>query len=126
MGRMYRRWQGVFLTVALLGGLTSCLNWPHAGVSSKKPDKALFDRAMSAAERHHYDVANMTLQTLVNTYPDSEYAKRAERVLEDPRIAPCGISGNMVFFSNPPSTSGADCNSTSPTELEFLPLPDLE
>jgi len=124
MGRMYRRWQGVFLTVALLGGLTSCLNWPHAGVSSKKPDKALFDRAMSAAERHHYDVANMTLQTLINTYPDSEYAKKAERILEDPRIAACGVYGNIVFF--PPSTSGADCNSTPPSDLEFLPPPDLE
>jgi hypothetical protein len=123
---MYRQCQGVFLTVARLGGLTACLNWPDAGVSSKKPPKVLFDQAMSAAERHHYDVANMTLQTLVNTYPDSEYAKRAERVLEGPRIAPCGVSGNMVFFSNPPSTSRADCASTSPDEPEFLPPPDLE
>jgi hypothetical protein len=68
---MYRRWRALSLTVGLLGGLTACLNWPDAGVSSTKPDKVLFDRAMSTAERHHYDVAHMTLQTLVNTYPDS-------------------------------------------------------
>ena len=99
---MYRRFRGVSLTVALLGGLTSCLNWPDAGVSTRKPDKVLFDRAMSATERHRYDVANLTIQTLVNTYPDSEYAKKAKGVLEDPRIAACGVSGNMIFFSHSP------------------------
>lgn len=123
---MYRRWRGVSLTVALLGGLTSCLNWPDAGVSTRKPDKVLFDRAMSAAQRHHYDVANITLQTLVNTYPDSEYAKRAERLLEDPRIAPCGGSGPIVFPSNSSLTCRPGSTSTSPDEPEFLPPPDAE
>jgi hypothetical protein len=123
--RMHRRWRAVSLTVALLGGLTACAVWPDTGVSSRKPDKVLFDRAMSAAERHHYDVANLTLQVLVNTYPDSKYAKRAERLVEDPRIAPCGVSGDMVFLTNSPSTCLADSTSTS-NELEFLPPPDPE
>jgi len=127
MARTDRRWRGVSLTVAFLGGLTSCLNGPDAGVSSRKPDKVLFERAMSAAERHHYDVANMTLRTLINTYPDSEYAKRAERVvIEDPRIASCGGFGSIVFPSDSSSTCRADRTSTSPDELEFLPPPDLE
>jgi hypothetical protein len=52
---------------------------------------------MSALEQGRYSVANLTLQTLINTYPDSEYASEAQEVLDDPRIAPCGES----FTSSP-------------------------
>jgi outer membrane protein assembly factor BamD len=38
----------------------------------------LFDRAMDAMKEHKYDVARMTLQTLINTYPDSEFVARAK------------------------------------------------
>ena len=47
---------------------------------------------MSAVEQDRFTVANLTLQTLINTYPDSEYANKAKQVLEDPRIAPCDES----------------------------------
>jgi len=52
----------------------------------------LFNRAMSAVEQDRFAVANLTLRTLVNTYPDSEYVSKAELLLEDPRIAECGES----------------------------------
>jgi len=87
-------WRTSAVIAVLLCGLTACLKWPNAEVSSKQPDRVLFDRGMSAVTRGRFDVANLTLQTLVNTYPDSEYATKAKLVLEDPRIAECGESWN--------------------------------
>ena len=44
---------------------------PLAGVNSKQPDKELFDKAMTAMKKGKYDVARLDLQTMLNTYPDS-------------------------------------------------------
>ncbi len=51
---------------------------PLAEVDSKQPDKVLYDRAMKAMKQHKYDVARITLQTLINAYPDSEFIARAK------------------------------------------------
>ena len=56
---------------------------PIANVDSKQPDKVLFDRAMDAMAHHKYDVARLSLQTLINTYPDSEYIARAKLGIAD-------------------------------------------
>ena len=40
---------------------------------SKQPDKELYDKAMVAMKKGRYDVARLDLQTLLNTYPESEY-----------------------------------------------------
>jgi hypothetical protein len=87
--RVHQGWQIVFLMAALLCGFTACLKWP-----ATQPDKMLFERAISAVEDNRFDVAHITLQTLINTYPDSEYASKAAALLEDPRIAKYGESWN--------------------------------
>ena len=87
---MHRTRQIIGLTCGLLCGLTACR--PYAEVGSGPPDKVLFDRGMVAVHQKRFDVARLSLQTLVNTYPDSSYARRAEVVLDDPRIANCGES----------------------------------
>src|SRR2546430_1911957 len=51
---------------------------PLANVGSKQPDKVLFDRAMDAMKHNRFDVARLTLETMINTYPDSEYIARAK------------------------------------------------
>jgi len=56
---------------------------PIADVDSKQPDKVLFDRAMDAMQHSKYDVARLSLQTLINTYPDSEYVARAKLAIGD-------------------------------------------
>src|SRR5215475_12886182 len=56
---------------------------PLANVSSKQPDKVLFDKAMVSLKKGRYDVARLTLQTLLNTYPDSEYRMRAKLAVGD-------------------------------------------
>src|SRR6201997_5064898 len=56
---------------------------PLANVGSKQPDKVLFDKAMDAMRHNRFDVARLTLQTLINTYPDSEYVARAKLAVGD-------------------------------------------
>ncbi|HEX3437689.1 MAG TPA: outer membrane protein assembly factor BamD [Pseudacidobacterium sp.] len=56
---------------------------PLANVNSKQPDKELFDKAMKAMNKGKYDVARLDLQTLLNTYPDTEYAMRAKLAVGD-------------------------------------------
>jgi outer membrane protein assembly factor BamD len=56
---------------------------PIANLDSKQPDKVLFDRAMDAMKHNKYDVARLSLQTLINTYPDSEYIARAKLAIGD-------------------------------------------
>src|ERR1035437_8223275 len=51
---------------------------PLANVASKLPDKELFDKAMAALKKGRFDVARLDLQTMLNTYPDSEYRMRAK------------------------------------------------
>ena len=50
---------------------------------SKQPDKELYDKAMVALKKGRYDVARLDLQTLLNTYPDSEYRMRAKLSVGD-------------------------------------------
>ena len=59
------------------------VNNPIANIDSKQPDKVLFDRAMDAMKHGKYDVARITLQTLINTYPDSEFIARAKLAVGD-------------------------------------------
>ena len=80
-----------FPVIVLLGALAFCVactnkkvNNPLANVGSKQPDKVLFDRAMDAMKHNRFDVARMTLQTLINTYPDSEFIARAKLAVGTP------------------------------------------
>jgi outer membrane protein assembly factor BamD len=59
------------------------VNNPLANLGSKQPDKVLFDRSMDAMKHNKFDVARMTLQTLINTYPDSEFIARAKLAVAD-------------------------------------------
>jgi len=90
---------------------------PIANVNSKQPDKVLFDRAMDAMNKGKYDVARITLQTLINTYPDSEYVARAKLSVADSWYAEGGGTGLqqaeieykdfITFFPNMPEAAEA-------------------
>jgi outer membrane protein assembly factor BamD len=56
---------------------------PLGNVQSKQPDKELYDKAMIALKKGRFDVARLDLQTLLNTYPDSEYRMRAKLSVGD-------------------------------------------
>src|SRR6201984_2052748 len=110
--------------VILLGALVLCVactnkkvNNPLANVGSKQPDKVLFDRAMDAMKHNRFDVARMTLQTLINTYPDSEFIARAKLAVGDSWYAEGGTAALaqaeieykdfQTFFPNMPEAAEA-------------------
>jgi outer membrane protein assembly factor BamD len=112
----------IFIFLALLLALTvGCTNKksvnPLANVGSKQPDKVLFDRAMDAMKHNRFDVARMTLQTLINTYPDSEFIARAKLAVADSWYAEGGTTAMQqaeieykdfrTFFPNMPEAAEA-------------------
>jgi len=52
-------------------------------------DEVLFERSTELAEQKHFTAAHLSLETLINTYPDSEYADKARLASQDPQIASC-------------------------------------
>jgi len=50
---------------------------------STQPDEILFRRAAFAADHGKYDVARLTLQTFVNTYPDSDLVPAPRQEIND-------------------------------------------
>ena len=93
---MSRRAPWIVLSALLVLLTTACTNKkvsnPLANVGSKQPDKVLFDRAMDAMKHNRFDVSRMTLQTLINTYPDSEYIARAKLAVADSWYAEGGTT----------------------------------
>ncbi len=92
---MFRRIPIVVLlgVLALTAACTNKkVNNPLANVGSKQPDKVLFDRAMDALKHNRYDVGRLTLQTLINTYPDSEFIARAKLAVADSWYAEGGAT----------------------------------
>lgn len=51
--------------------------------NTQQPDKVLFDKAINDIERSRYEVARLTLQTLINTYDSSEYLAKAKLAIAD-------------------------------------------
>ena len=90
---------------------------PLASVNSKQPDKELFDKAMSALKKGRFDVARLDLQTMLNTYPDSEYRMRAKLAVGDSWFKEGGTAALtqaeaeykdfITFFPNAPEAAEA-------------------
>jgi outer membrane protein assembly factor BamD len=48
-----------------------------------QPDKVLYDRAVEDVKHGRHEVGRLNLQTLINTYPDSEYLAKAKLLIAD-------------------------------------------
>lgn len=76
-----------FFTFSLFFLLVSCggknVATNPSDTDLDEPDRVLFERAMNDLERHKLTVARLTLQTLINTYPDSEYLPQAKYKLAE-------------------------------------------
>ncbi|MEO8726020.1 MAG: outer membrane protein assembly factor BamD, partial [Acidobacteriaceae bacterium] len=68
---------------------------PIANVDSKQPDKVLFDRAAGDIKNGKYEIARSVLQTMINTYPDSEFVARAKLSIADSWYA----EGNTAAYA---------------------------
>ena len=118
---MSRRVSLIALWGMLLAITVACTNKksvnPLANIGSKQPDKVLFDKAMEAMKHNRFDVARMTLQTLINTYPDSEFIARAKLAVGDSWYAEGGTASLAqaeqeyrdfeTFFPNMPEAAEA-------------------
>src|SRR5580692_2147932 len=92
-------------------------NNPLAGNASKQPDKELFEKAMTAMKKGKFDVARLDLQTLLNTYPESEYQMRAKLAVGDSWYKEGGAAALqqaeaeykdfITFFPNQPEAAEA-------------------
>ena len=88
-----------FLVVTMMTGLiTSC------GFKAKKyddpitkdtkqPDKVLFDRSINDIEHGRYEIARITLNTLINTYDQSEFLAKAKLAIADSWYREGGAAG---------------------------------
>ena len=90
---------------------------PLAGQDANLPDRQLYDKAVLATKKGHFDVARLDLQTLLNTYPDSQYQMRAKLAIADSWYKEGGTaaltqaeaeySDFRVFFPNSPEAAEA-------------------
>jgi len=58
-----------------------------------QPDKILFEKATNEITHGRFDVGRLTLQTMLNTYPDSEYLAKAKLAIADSYYEQGGVSG---------------------------------
>ncbi|HEY6306696.1 MAG TPA: outer membrane protein assembly factor BamD [Candidatus Angelobacter sp.] len=101
----------------LLAGCPHKVQNPMAGIDSKQPDKALYDRAMESMRKGRYTEARSLLDTLINTYPDSEYIARAKLAKGDTwydeggsaawKQAEIEYKDFQVFYPNMPESAEA-------------------
>ncbi len=100
-----------------LGGCRHKVQNPLANIDSKQPDKGLFDRAMDSMKHGRFQESRTLLETLINTYPDSEYIARAKLALGDAWYTEGGTAAwgqaeveykdFQTFFPNLPEASEA-------------------
>ena len=58
-----------------------------------EPDKILYEKGIKDVAKGRYEVARLTLQTLLNTYPDSDYKEKAKLAIADSYYKQGGTSG---------------------------------
>lgn len=86
------------VAVALLPGCAavSRMHHPDPGLifsPGEQPDKVLYEKATNEISHGRYEVGRLTLQTLINTYPDSEYLSKAKLTIADSYYSEGGVSG---------------------------------
>jgi outer membrane protein assembly factor BamD len=83
----------VILTATLLGGCFGRkASAPTAG-SSVEPDKVLYLKSTDDIKHGRYIIGRLGLQTLINTYPDSEYLAKAKLAIGDSYYKEGGDAG---------------------------------
>lgn len=113
----------ILLGLALAGSLLLAAGCSHkvqnplSNIDSKQPDKALFDRAMESMRHGRFEEARNLLETLINTYTDSEYMARAKLAIGDAWYAEGGNAAwgeaevqykdFQTFFPNLPEAAEA-------------------
>ena len=74
---------------------------------TQQPDKILFDKAIKDIEKGRYEIARLTLNTLINTYDTSEYLAKAKLAVADAGIAKAARAAGL---RPKPSTRISSCS----------------
>jgi outer membrane protein assembly factor BamD len=88
----------IILVTLLAGLLSSCGFKRHKyddpiTKDTKQPDKVLYDRAINDIEHGRFEIARITLNTLINTYDQSEFMAKAKLAIADSWFREGGASG---------------------------------
>lgn len=106
------------LAGVMLLGATTCsaqiifhkkkVNKSTSADNNAQPDKILYDKAMEDVKHGRLEVGRLSMQTLINTYPDSEYLAKAKLAIADSyykeggtanlALAISGYKDFVVFF----------------------------
>ena len=91
--------RSLFVLVIVAGVFTSSCEFHRKKYDNpitkdtKQPDKVLFDKAIGDIEHGRYEVARITLNTMINTYDQSEYLAKAKLAIADSWFREGGAHG---------------------------------
>src|SRR5579872_2050460 len=76
------------ISLSIVGLLCSCGFRRHKydnpiTKDTQQPDKVLFDKAVNDIEHGRYEIARITLNTMINTYDQSEFLAKAKLAIAD-------------------------------------------
>ena len=60
---------------------------------SAEADKVLYERALNDLQHNRFELTRLNMQTLINTYPDSEYLAKAKLAIADSYFKEGGTTG---------------------------------
>jgi outer membrane protein assembly factor BamD len=83
----------VALGATLLTGCLGKKNTAPVAGTSVEPDKVLYQKATADLKRGRYTTGRLALETLINTYPDSEYLAKAKLAIGDSYYKEGGTAG---------------------------------
>ena len=103
--------------------------------NTAEPDKQLYDKAIGDIKHGRHEVGRLSLQTLINTYPDSEYLAKAKLAIADSYYKQGGTSNItqaingykdfIVFFPFLPEAAYAQMQ-VAMANYNEMPKPDRD
>jgi outer membrane protein assembly factor BamD len=104
----------LFLLLLSCGHKKVATNVPASKLpASDEPDRVLFEKAMHDLDKSRFTVSRLSLQTLINTYPDSEFLPQAKYALAE------------SFYREESSSSLNQAEAEFKDYITFFPRSDL-
>ena len=91
---------------------------------TQQPDKILFDKSIKDIEKGRYELARLTLNTLINTYDTSEFLAKAKLAIADvPRGAgPARVKNHLGWLMSRRRPFDCDIEFDETIEQRCLPV----
>src|ERR1700688_1668150 len=83
----------VIVLAGCAGHKTAAAKPDTNNTASAEADKILYERAVNDLQHSRFETARLSLQTLINTYPDSEYLAKAKLSIADSYFKEGGTTG---------------------------------